>query len=65
LVTAEELAAEWGLSRKVVYRLAREGALPTIRLAGRSIRFDRAEVELFLRRGGAPRGCGNHSEDVE
>jgi len=55
LITADEVSEDLGISRKLVYRLAREGALRVVRLAGRTIRFDRAEVDLFVRRGGAAR----------
>jgi len=53
LVTADEVSEDLGISRKLVYRLAREGALPAVRLAGRSIRFDRDAVDAFIREGGA------------
>lgn len=52
LLTADELAARWQVQTSQVYRLTREGALPTVRL-GRYYRYRLAAVEEFEVGGGA------------
>lgn len=55
LLSAADLAAKLNLPLWRVYELAREGALPTIRL-GRAVRFSASSVAAWLARGGtAPR----------
>lgn len=51
LVTANELAGLLGVSPARIYELAREGVLPVVRL-GRTIRFSRRAVEMFIQGGG-------------
>lgn len=51
LLTADELAERWQVPATHVYRLSREGKLPTVRL-GRYRRFRLAEVEAFEAAGG-------------
>jgi excisionase family DNA binding protein len=51
LLTAEQLAARWQVPRSHVYRLAREGQLPVVRL-GRYRRFELAAIEEFEHAGG-------------
>ena len=51
LLIADELAERWQVPRGHVYRLAREGRLPTVRL-GRYMRWRVDEVEAFERAGG-------------
>lgn len=51
LLTADELAARWQVPRSQVYRLTREGALPTVKL-GRYYRYQLAAVEEFEATGG-------------
>lgn len=51
LLTAEDLAARWQVPRGHVYRLAREGKLPAVRL-GRYRRFRLPEIEAFEAAGG-------------
>ena len=46
-VTVAQVAAELGVSRMTVYRLADRGELPALRV-GRSVRFTRADVDAFL-----------------
>lgn len=58
LLKAEQLAERWQVSRHHVYRLAREGRLPVVRL-GSYRRFRLAEIEEFERAGGA--GCAGQS----
>ena len=48
-LTAAQLADRLQLFKPTVYRLARAGTIPCVRV-GRSIRFDADEVELWLRR---------------
>lgn len=46
LLTAEELAERWQVPRAHVYRLAREGRLPTVNL-GRYKRWRLEAIEAF------------------
>lgn len=48
LWNAEDLAARWGVRESHVYRLAREGAIPSVRL-GRYVRFRPDAIEAFER----------------
>ena len=47
LLTAEELAERLAVPPTWIYRAAREGRLPTIKL-GRYRRFDEADVERWI-----------------
>lgn len=47
LLTAKQVAAEIGLSDKTVYRLARDGRIPYVRIQG-SLRFRAADVKAWL-----------------
>jgi excisionase family DNA binding protein len=53
LLTAEDVADRWQVPTSHVYRLAREGQLPCVRL-GRYRRFRLAELEEFEEAGGTP-----------
>lgn len=55
LLTADDLAERWGIPAGHVYRLAREDAIPVVRL-GRYRRFRLADVERFESDGGTERG---------
>lgn len=46
LLTAEQLAERWQVPRSHVYRLTREGAIPTVRL-GRYYRYRLDAIEAF------------------
>jgi excisionase family DNA binding protein len=48
LMTAEELAGRWQVPKSHVYRLAREGKLPTVQL-GRYRRWSLDAIEDFER----------------
>jgi excisionase family DNA binding protein len=52
LLTAEELAERWQVPAAHVYRLAREGRIPVVRL-GRYRRFRRDAIERFELANGA------------
>lgn len=52
LLTADELAARWQVGRAHVYRLAREGRVPSVRV-GRYFRFRLAAIEAWEQEGGA------------
>lgn len=52
LLTAEQVAARWQVPPAQVYRLAREGKLPTVYL-GRYRRWRLGDLEQFEREGGA------------
>lgn len=51
LLTADDLAARWGVPKSHIYRLARGGAVPVVKL-GRYRRFRPADVEAFEANGG-------------
>jgi excisionase family DNA binding protein len=55
LLTPEQLAERFGVLKSQVYRLAREGDLPCVRI-GRYVRFRLEDVEQFERDGGVARG---------
>ncbi len=46
LLTAEQLAERWQVGRSQVYRLARENAIPTVRV-GRYFRFKLSQIEAW------------------
>lgn len=46
LLTADELAERWQVSKAQVYRLARDGRIPTVAI-GRYYRFRLASVEAW------------------
>lgn len=46
LITAQDVAARLGISRRMVYDLAATGALPSYRFGG-ALRFDPADVEAY------------------
>lgn len=50
LITAEQMAERLNLSPGTIKRWAQSGVIPSLRLSGRVIRFDPAEVEEHLRR---------------
>ncbi len=52
LLTAEQLAARWQVPKAHVYRLAREGRIPTVEF-GRYRRWRLDAIEAFERNGGA------------
>jgi excisionase family DNA binding protein len=52
LMTAGDVARRWQVKTSAVYRLAREGRLPTVRV-GRYVRFRPEAVEAFELEGGA------------
>lgn len=51
LLSADELAARWGVAVAHVYTLVRTGRLPAVRL-GKYVRFSRAAIDEFERQGG-------------
>ncbi len=52
LLTADELAERWQVKEAHVYRLAREGQVPCVKL-GRYVRFRLEAIEAWERDGGA------------
>ncbi len=48
LLTAEELADRWRVKKANIYRLAREGQIPTVRI-GRYPRFKLSAIEAWER----------------
>ena len=55
LLTAGDVAARWQVAPGQVYRLGREGKLPTVRL-GRYTRWRLAQIEQFEAAGGTANG---------
>lgn len=51
LLTADDLASRWQVPKSHVYRLTREGQLPTVKL-GRYCRYTLDAVEQFEAGGG-------------
>lgn len=51
LLTPEQIAERWSVPKTHVYRLAREGRIPSVRL-GRYVRFRLAAIEAFELEGG-------------
>ena len=51
LITPEALAEAWGVPKSHIYRLAREGRLPCVRL-GKYVRFHPKAVDAFIASGG-------------
>jgi excisionase family DNA binding protein len=58
LLTADQVAERWQVPKGYVYRLAREGIIPTVSL-GRYYRFQLEAITAFERGGGtrAPRAA--------
>ena len=53
LLTAEQLADGWQLAGKTaVYRLTREGAIPTVKLGKKFYRYRLSDIEAFEAAGG-------------
>ena len=50
LLTADQLAERWQVPKSQVYRLTREGALPTVRI-GRYYRYALDVIEAWEREG--------------
>ena len=46
LLTADQLAERWQVSREHVYRLTRDGAIPTVKL-GRYYRYRLDQIERW------------------
>jgi len=53
LLKAGEVAERWKATPAQVYRLAREGQLPCVRLGANTVRFRLDAIEEFERKGGA------------
>lgn len=51
LLTADDLADRWQVPKTHIYRLARDGRLPVVRI-GRYFRFSVEQIEQFERDGG-------------
>jgi excisionase family DNA binding protein len=51
LLTADQLAVRWQVPRAQVYRLTREGSLPSVKL-GKYYRYRLDAIEEFEREGG-------------
>lgn len=51
LLTPDQVAERWQVGKAQVYRLARDGRVPAVRL-GRYVRFRVGDLEAFERDGG-------------
>jgi excisionase family DNA binding protein len=51
LLTAEQVGERWQVPKAHVYRLAREGRIPSVKL-GKYVRFRLADIEAFEASGG-------------
>lgn len=51
LLKAEDVAQRWQVTPAQIYRLSREGKLPTVRV-GRYFRYSLASIEAFEQSGG-------------
>lgn len=52
ILIANEVAGMLRIDRQRVYELVRQGAIPSIRLGERQIRFSRQAIEKFIADGG-------------
>ncbi len=48
ILTPQELAKALKVSRVYIYKLVERGELPFLRVGGKVIRFNRAEIEAWL-----------------
>lgn len=55
LITAEMVAERLGMSTKWVYGAAKSGELPSVRVTGRSVRFDPDVIDTWLAKRHGPR----------
>jgi excisionase family DNA binding protein len=58
LLTADDLAHRWQVDRSHIYKIARSGDLPVVRI-GRVVRFRADDIEAWEMAG------GSHQEDVD
>lgn len=47
-LTAHEVAERLSLTPKLVWTMAREGAIPSVRLGARYVRFEESALEAWL-----------------
>lgn len=52
LLTADQLAERWQVTKRHVWYLTREGKLPTVKLGGRNYRYRLDAIEAFEVGGG-------------
>ena len=57
LLSAREVADLFGDDVQTVYRLARNGILPFVKLGNRKIKFAPEQIEEFIRQGGYNKGA--------
>ena len=62
LLTTEQVADRWQVSKSHVYKLAREGKVPTVAV-GRYYRFRLAALDEWEQAGGVPRGDRRGGKD--
>ena len=49
MMTYQAVADWWGVPKNTLYGWVAKGAIPYVRLGDRSVRFDRAELEEWLK----------------
>ena len=59
LLTANEVSKILNLTLASVYRLAREGDIPSVKFNERTVRFDPDEIEQYINQHRAPQKNGN------
>jgi len=57
ILTSEDVAAWMRVSPRTVHRLAEDGCIPCFWPAKRTVRFDRDEVQAWMKSGGLARAA--------
>jgi excisionase family DNA binding protein len=65
ILTADDLAERWMVSRQTIYDWTRAGALPVIPLPGRILRFRRDAIEEFERKHAHETWAGTRNNEQE
>ncbi len=47
LISRDELAARWGLTKETLKRMEKKGIISPIKLAPRVVRYDQAAIEAY------------------
>ena len=51
MLTPQDLAKKWKVSKVWIYKLCDQGRIPFFRLAGKAIRFDPGEIKEWMEQG--------------
>ncbi len=52
LMTSDEVARRLNVCRKTVNRMTRRGEIPVVEVGPRKLRYDRSQLEAWIRAGG-------------